>query len=162
MTLFKASLVLCTHQTVRVGGFGSTFPLVRVRPPAGFPLPRPRHSLLIVPFCAHGGVAGLCVLPRRRRSVPLAMLLYWWSLLVAFMALTVHLYPQLTITELAFAAIPVGAVGGAWLFFLITLLLNFLGWVSLDPGCVSALCASAVALPPCPCWDATLTEFARV
>lgn len=66
------------------------------------------------------------------------MLLFVASIGVAFMALVTHLSPQLTMLELACAAIPVGSVGGAWVFFLGTMLLNFLGqeavyvaWVSL-------------------------------
>lgn len=54
------------------------------------------------------------------------LLLYLWTVLLAFMVLMVHLHPQLTMTELAFAAIPVGSIGGAWLFFLVSMLLNFL------------------------------------
>jgi hypothetical protein len=54
------------------------------------------------------------------------LLLYLWTILLAFMVLMVHLHPQLTMTELAFAAIPVGSIGGAWLFFLVSMLLNFL------------------------------------
>lgn len=54
------------------------------------------------------------------------MLLYAWTLLLAFMVLTTHLYPTLSLTEIAFASVPVGTIGGAWIFFLITMLLNFL------------------------------------
>ncbi len=55
------------------------------------------------------------------------MLLYFVSIGVAFMTLVVHLSPHLTLVELAAASVPVGSVGGAWLFFLGTMLLNFLG-----------------------------------
>lgn len=54
------------------------------------------------------------------------MFLYLWTLVLAFMILMVHLHPQFSATELAFAAIPVGSIGGAWLFFLVSMLLNFL------------------------------------
>ena len=64
---------------------------------------------------------------------PRPMLIYAWTLAVAFMVLTVHLYPQLTLTELAFAAIPVGSIGGAWLFYLVAMLLNFLRCGALPP-----------------------------
>lgn len=64
------------------------------------------------------------------------MWIYFWSLGLAFMVLTTHLYPQLTLTELAFAAIPVGSVGAAWLFFLVATLLNFLRSPSSAPVCV--------------------------
>ena len=56
----------------------------------------------------------------------MGMFIYAWTLLVSFMVMTVHLYPQLTLTEILFASIPVGAIGGAWLFFLVCVLLNFL------------------------------------
>ena len=72
-----------------------------------------------------------CEVPRKYLSVSFALtfpmlLLYLWTVLLAFMVLMVHLHPQLTMTELAFAAIPVGSIGGAWLFFLVSMLLNFL------------------------------------
>jgi hypothetical protein len=54
------------------------------------------------------------------------MLLYFWSVVLAFMVLVAQLSPHLSLLELGFAAIPVGSIGGAWLFFLVTMLLSFL------------------------------------
>ena len=62
--------------------------------------------------------------------MPYDQLLYFVSIGLAFMTLVTHLSPHLTLLELAAAAVPVGTVGGAWLFFLGTMLLNFLGYVS--------------------------------
>ena len=59
------------------------------------------------------------------------MLLYLASIGLAFMSLVVHLSPSLTLLELACAAVPVGSIGGAWIFFLGTMLLNFLGYAEL-------------------------------
>ena len=54
------------------------------------------------------------------------MLLFAASIGVAFMVLVAHLSPHLTLLELAFGAVPVGAIGGAWLFFIMSALLSFL------------------------------------
>jgi hypothetical protein len=54
------------------------------------------------------------------------MLLYLSTIVFAFMVLVTHLSPTLTLLELACAAVPVGSVGGAWLMFLMSMLLSFL------------------------------------
>ena len=63
------------------------------------------------------------------------MLLYFATLVVSFMVLVTHLSPHLSLLELACGAIPVGSVAGAWLFFLLSALLSFLGYVVAE-GCV--------------------------
>jgi hypothetical protein len=54
------------------------------------------------------------------------MLLYAASVGVAFVVLVAHLSPQLSLLELAAAAVPVGSVAGAWLFFLMSVLISYL------------------------------------
>ena len=51
---------------------------------------------------------------------------YGASIGLALMVLTVHLYPSLRFTEIAVASLVVGTLGGAWLTFLVSALINFL------------------------------------
>ncbi len=53
--------------------------------------------------------------------------MYLSTVVLAFMVLVTHVSPHLSLLEIAAACVPVASVGGAWLFYLISLLLNFLG-----------------------------------
>lgn len=79
-----------------------------------------------------------------------AMWLYAWTLALAFMVLATHLSPQLTLTEIVCIAIPVGTVGGAWVFYIVSALINFLRLVLCGTVCISGLvCASFVLVRVC-------------
>ena len=59
------------------------------------------------------------------------MLLDLATIGLAFMVLVTHLSPSLSLLELGCAAVPVGSIGGAWLMFLMSMLLSFLRFVVL-------------------------------
>eukprot|EP01138_Halocafeteria_seosinensis_P008549 gb/GECG01008738.1/.p1 GENE.gb/GECG01008738.1/~~gb/GECG01008738.1/.p1 ORF type:complete len:849 (+),score=62.00 gb/GECG01008738.1/:1-2547(+) len=58
----------------------------------------------------------------------------WWlgTIAVAFIVLTGKLYPRFTLTEVFFASIPVGTIGGAWITFLVSCLLHEISFMTLS------------------------------
>ena len=85
-------------------------------------------------------------------------LLYVSTIVVSFLVLVTHLSPHLTLCELAVASVPVGTIAGAWLLFLMSMLLSFLGYGTGSQALVSTLPCSVrcdphlLACSPRPAW----------
>jgi hypothetical protein len=54
----------------------------------------------------------------------LGVLWYFATLVVAFIVLVARLGSRLSLIEAVTAAVPVGTIGGAWLFYLVSCLLS--------------------------------------
>lgn len=55
----------------------------------------------------------------------------WWvgTMCAAFVSLVAKLYPHFTVTEILFASIPVGTIGGAWVSYLVSCIFNEIRYV---------------------------------
>eukprot|EP01138_Halocafeteria_seosinensis_P008808 gb/GECG01009003.1/.p1 GENE.gb/GECG01009003.1/~~gb/GECG01009003.1/.p1 ORF type:complete len:839 (+),score=58.98 gb/GECG01009003.1/:1-2517(+) len=73
----------------------------------------------------------------------------WWigTMCAAFAALTGKLYPRFTLTEILFASIPVGTIGGAWATYLVSCLLNEISKLSLTLSTILILGVTWEFLP---------------